>query len=255
MVIIHSLALTKDGRVYGFGNNDHGQLGLNNDKIFVPTMISNLNNVISIVATKNNSFALTNEGNIYLFGREMILQEKLRDIIQIVVDNNRLLALDINGNFYRNDYDEGEVHRVNYSKKINYIAVGQSDYFAIDIYGNLHANGFFFGKIPTTEYKSFNINRIFAPATYHGDTRYIIYVLDDNTNCYKLRVDDYSDTLITDDVYISNIIDIGASVGSDYFVDINGNLYVSGDNDGGQLGLGDKKYRKFNVLNPHIKIV
>lgn len=71
----HSLALTKDGEVYAWGNNYYGQLGLENTHstvpVTTPTRIStNYFNgkVTTIAAGYNFSMAITDKGTLYTWG-------------------------------------------------------------------------------------------------------------------------------------------------------------------------------------------
>ena len=75
----HSLALSVDGDVYGFGWNDMGQLGLgdNNDR-FLPTLISGLANVSRITANVNSLF-LTIDNRLYGCGHNKYWQLGLQD--------------------------------------------------------------------------------------------------------------------------------------------------------------------------------
>lgn len=66
-----TIFLTKDGSIYGIGNNTHGELGLgHNKKVDVPTKI-NLENVKTVYATKYITYALTNDDKLYVFGYGM----------------------------------------------------------------------------------------------------------------------------------------------------------------------------------------
>jgi alpha-tubulin suppressor-like RCC1 family protein len=73
----HNLALTQTGQVYAWGANYNGQLGLGDagtnqgsDKDRnVPTLIPNLNNIVSISAGYNISVALNSSGQVYTWGR------------------------------------------------------------------------------------------------------------------------------------------------------------------------------------------
>jgi alpha-tubulin suppressor-like RCC1 family protein len=65
----HSLAFTNDGKVYSWGSNSTGQLGLgNNTDQSRPVHVSSLSNVSGITAGGNHSFALTNDGKVYAWG-------------------------------------------------------------------------------------------------------------------------------------------------------------------------------------------
>jgi alpha-tubulin suppressor-like RCC1 family protein len=65
----HSIILSKDGLVYSFGNNDHGQLGLKEITMtHIPTLIPELKDIIQIVAGAYHTLALREDGKVYVFG-------------------------------------------------------------------------------------------------------------------------------------------------------------------------------------------
>ena len=64
----YSLALTSDGRVWAWGDNTYGALGIGSDSgSSVPVML-NLNGVIAIGAAANHNFALTSDGRLWGWG-------------------------------------------------------------------------------------------------------------------------------------------------------------------------------------------
>lgn len=65
----HSMAITEDGKVYGWGSNIKGELGLGaNTKIEQPTQIPNLENIKYIDGGKGYSIAINNQGEMYTTG-------------------------------------------------------------------------------------------------------------------------------------------------------------------------------------------
>ena len=68
----HALALTESGKVYAWGLNDYGQLGIGNTtNKNVPTLVSgawNGNKIISIAAGDNHSLAMDDAFNVYAWG-------------------------------------------------------------------------------------------------------------------------------------------------------------------------------------------
>ncbi|OUC42188.1 regulator of condensation, partial [Trichinella nativa] len=70
----HSLLSTGDGRVLSFGSNRHGQLGVGDTRerrrgpvrVNLPT---NLKPVVQVAAGANHSVCLTNDGQVYTFGK------------------------------------------------------------------------------------------------------------------------------------------------------------------------------------------
>merc|ERR1712242_284377 len=67
----HVLARTDTGKVYAWGGNPDGQLGLNHvNTVYEPTFVEELKQsfVIQILAVDNMSYALTREGVVYAWG-------------------------------------------------------------------------------------------------------------------------------------------------------------------------------------------
>ena len=66
----HSLILTTDGEVLGFGRNNSGQTGQSatSSVVLVPTLISGLSDFQSISAGTDSSFAITDLGQLYSWG-------------------------------------------------------------------------------------------------------------------------------------------------------------------------------------------
>ena len=69
----HVLMIGSDGNVYAWGNNEYGQLGIDNDgaTLTAPTTVSALKdkNIIAVAAGQRFSLALSDGGDIYSFGR------------------------------------------------------------------------------------------------------------------------------------------------------------------------------------------
>ena len=64
----HTIALTKDNKVYSWGNNTLAQLGLgHNNSVKEPTEI-NLPNVISVSCGADHTIALTKDNKLYSWG-------------------------------------------------------------------------------------------------------------------------------------------------------------------------------------------
>ncbi|NEW09315.1 hypothetical protein GK047_25555 [Paenibacillus sp. SYP-B3998] len=65
----HSLALTKDGKVWSWGRNEFNQLGNGSTKKSnIPVIVRNLSGVTSISAGNNHSLALTRDEGIWAWG-------------------------------------------------------------------------------------------------------------------------------------------------------------------------------------------
>ncbi len=71
----HSLALSRDGRVFAWGYGLSGQLGLGDDQIrYQPTEIPGLTNVTAIGAGGGSSFALKSDGTVWAWGANASFQ-------------------------------------------------------------------------------------------------------------------------------------------------------------------------------------
>ncbi len=120
----HVLMIGSDGNVYAWGNNEYGQLGIDNGSVSltVPTVVSGLagKNVIAVSAGQRFSLALSDGGDIYSFGlnNKQQLGYMLQDdatysatprtvsalndsfITQITAGIASAIATDINGKVY-----------------------------------------------------------------------------------------------------------------------------------------------------------
>lgn len=74
----HVLMLASDGCVYAWGNNEYGQLGINNGGAMItsPTLVSALQNkdIVAVATGTRFSLALSRGGQVYSFGRNNKLQ-------------------------------------------------------------------------------------------------------------------------------------------------------------------------------------
>jgi len=119
----HTLCLDNQGRVWAFGNNEFGQLGLgDNSERFVPTLIPILENIVQVVAGTDHSFCLDDQGRVWSFGSNAkkrlglggevsvnipIVIQDLENIIQIYCGFYHTLCLDNQGRVwvFGNDLD------------------------------------------------------------------------------------------------------------------------------------------------------
>jgi alpha-tubulin suppressor-like RCC1 family protein len=66
----HSLAITIDGKLYAWGDNQYGQLGLEtqDNQIYEPTQVPGLPPVQAVAAGKRHSLALTKDHRVFTWG-------------------------------------------------------------------------------------------------------------------------------------------------------------------------------------------
>ncbi|KMQ90700.1 rcc1 and btb domain-containing protein 1 [Lasius niger] len=64
----HTLALTDEGKLYAWGKNDNGQLGVNERTFFDPIMVNLPEKVIDIAAYGNLSIAIVSNKTVYVWG-------------------------------------------------------------------------------------------------------------------------------------------------------------------------------------------
>jgi alpha-tubulin suppressor-like RCC1 family protein len=88
----HSLCLDTEGKVWSFGGNAIGQLGLKtNVDTSTPTMISNLNNIIQISGGGYYSLCLDNQGRVWGFGSntgKQLISDDVTSIIEPILIPN-----------------------------------------------------------------------------------------------------------------------------------------------------------------------
>lgn len=127
----HCVAITIDGDIYSWGNNEFGQLGVSRsaDKnIWIPTKIYTENSKAKdVVCTENSSFIITEDLKVYSFGQNNFGQLGLRstmdfdaprrinelgfeNIKKIVTRGNQIVAIkNINNDSSDSDYDASGV--------------------------------------------------------------------------------------------------------------------------------------------------
>ncbi len=231
----YSFVLTREGKVYGFGSNFAYELGLgDNINRYIPTLIPNLNNIVSISCGNSHTLALDNQGFVYGFGstyygqlglgfadyntpqKTPVLIPGLRNIKAIACGYDHSLVLDIEGKVYSFGNNED---------------------------GQLGLNNNIMKTTPTLITNIPVINKIFA-----GDLCSMI--LDNNGNVYvfgnnnfgQLGLGDYKNryvpTLITG---LNSIVSV--SIGYQYqytlFLNSDGQVFICGSNLSRQLPLDD----------------
>lgn len=71
----HTLLVDNSGNVWAWGQNDYGQLGINNHtQQLEPIKVSGLSNVVAVAAGDNHSLALDTAGDVWAWGRNNLYQ-------------------------------------------------------------------------------------------------------------------------------------------------------------------------------------
>jgi alpha-tubulin suppressor-like RCC1 family protein len=244
----HTLALTKEGKVYATGNNLVGQLGLG-DKTnrYRFTEVTSLNgkNIIAIAAGYNHSFALAKNGKVYATGDNLggmlglgdktnryqfteVTSLSSKNIVAIAAGRYHSLALSKEGKLYAVGYDENSHHVFN-----NDSAAGSFVEIA-DLSGkniiNIDTGALFSlalskdGKVYATGNKFFN-----KPDASVG--KLDIFTEDKNLNG-------------------KNITSVATGYNHSLALAKDGKLYAIGYNFDGELGLGDSRYSYSFILVP-----
>lgn len=98
----HSIAVKSDGTVWTWGDNEYGQLGINNttDK-YTPVQVSGLSNVVSVGAGNWHSIAVKSDGTVFAWGANNggnlgdNTQEDRHTPVQVYSDSNQTSFNDV----------------------------------------------------------------------------------------------------------------------------------------------------------------
>ena len=204
----HSLALLDDGLVYGWGNNDSGQLGHNeHPKQYMPMRVTGINDVKSLAVTRGSSFTLTNSGEVWYLGGRLDSPEKLTNTGTIID------MATIGYNIYLLKSDGSIVKSYAYNKPTSFTAVsGLSNITAITA-GSDHLLALDTSKFVWALGRNGSGQLGYGSETWSSDT--------------PVKVSK-----------ISNIAIIEAGGNQSFAITAEGKLYAWGANNSGQLGDG-----------------
>jgi len=117
----HSMASTRDGKVFAWGSNENGELGDGTRRNrLTPVAVQDLEDVISISAGFRHSMALTRDGKVFSWGRNLYGQlgdgtgedrstpvavPDIEDVISISAGGNHSMALKRDGKVFAWGYN------------------------------------------------------------------------------------------------------------------------------------------------------
>ena len=271
----HSIVLDNNGQLYGTGLNDDGQLGINGTITeFTPIPITGNPFIVAIACGEYHSIALDISGQMYGTGLnddgQLGISGTITEFTPIPITGNPFIvaiacgashsiALDISGQMYgtglNDDGQLGIIGTINEftpipitgNPNVTSIACGEYHSIALDNNGHLYGTGYnnkgqlgISGTI--TEFTQIPITGNPTITAFACRYRYTI-ALDNNGNLYgygQLGISTQFDfhygfkPINVNDTYISLIM---SSNGYSLVFYENGNLYGTGLNDEGQLGI------------------
>ena len=145
----HNLALTTNGKLYVWGYNVYGQLGINTGTIITePTQIKDINGIHEISAGKSHSIILTKEGKIYATGlnslgqfgngnkentKEFTQIDNISDVFSMVAGNTYSMFIKEDGTVWAmGDYYHGTSANRTTSNSIIPVQIGKQNFSIID---------------------------------------------------------------------------------------------------------------------------
>jgi alpha-tubulin suppressor-like RCC1 family protein len=246
----HVLALSDEGKVYGAGRNENGELGLidTNDRT-VFTAVSSLKNrnITAIAAGQAYSLALSNEGKVYAAGKStdgslgLGYTERSTAFTEVPSLGGKNITAITTGNFHSLALsDEGKVYTVGRNSDgqlgLGDTSVGRNVFIEISSLSGIVAiaAGSHYSLALSSEGKVYAAGRNKEGQLGLGDT---------NSSNTFTEVTSLSD---------KNVTAIAAGQSQTLILTDDGKVYVVGGNEYGQLGLGDTISRQAFTEVPNL---
>jgi len=275
-----SVMKTSNG-FYVCGRNDHGQLGLEyKEKSKNSFSKINFNNIVTIGCGVNYTIALNEEGNLFLSGGSMNVQNftrfftEINNVVAISCGSAHVIALDQDGNvFSMGDNLRGQLalgrdvkgrnsfSLINNIKNIIGISCGSHHTFALNKKGILFGTGRNdFGQLALghneskSSFTKVNVDKTVGFIFSIVCGAFHTVLLNQEGNIFssghngsgQLALGDYRVRSSFTKINIHRIVSIACGNLNTLVLNQDGNIYSCGNNGFGQLGLGD--YRNRNVL-------
>ena len=244
----HTVTLSDDGTLHGFGNNQHGQLGLGHYKaVFIPTPIPNLSKINMISCGGNFTVCVDEEGFIWSFGENIVVENIIGNKIRFNVPQKLLNIPPVVS------VSCGSRHALVITNDSDLWSWGRNPYGQLCI-GTTEACS----KPRKTSFSNiFKISAGYDHSLFQNNKGEIFACgYNEKGQCGLGHFDSpqFAPILIPD--VPSDIVHFVCGSFQNLFLDSEGNVYSVGDNGNGKLGLGHKQ----NVLNkipdiPPIKII
>lgn len=227
----HSLALRKDGVIFGWGANFNGQLGSTLANIQVtPQIISELSHVVNIFGSKGQSFALLADGTAWAWGENYEGQLGIGRISQT----------------------EMVPVKIDFAEKIEMLAAGFESTFAVQSNGSVWAWGKnSSGQIgdgwPLKRSLPTSTGKTDVVALAVGDGHALARLVDGSVDIWGYAVDvpfnngrtyDRSSPRQVPELTVVN--HVAGGFRHSYAAQADGRVFSWGNNSSGQLGLGHK---------------
>ena len=204
-----SFALTKDGTVWGWGNNYMGQLALDDiNYTNCPTIITNLPKLEYITSKFEFTMGISKEGKVYAWGDfymditdSPIKELEISNVKEICTLRCEAILLLTDGTVWRMETRHGTIEQLKDLSDIKQISGGSAHFIALKKDGTVWSCGALFS------------------------TTSIMVVL--RTNCSQVQKVDS----------IKNVTFVASGSNSAYCIDKKNKVYAWGNNSYGQLGL------------------
>ncbi|KAL0213847.1 hypothetical protein P9112_006031 [Eukaryota sp. TZLM1-RC] len=217
----HSLALSSEGKLFGWGGNCNNQINKSNKlehyslSTLPITPITTAYKIKEIYSGEFCSFALTQEGQVIKWGycKSFEIIKDLNNIVFISIFKDSVVAVDENGHFFCTHYD------LDSSTIVDYSSDGDDNLFNYDF--------FITTKIPVTQY--ITPKEPFKGSFLIDDDCFL--VIDFNGDIWKFSKGD--DVLFNNKPTkipgLSNIVSISGCYGIHATLDKNGKVFVWGE--------------------------
>lgn len=274
----HSLIIDLNDVLWGMGNNENGQLGINVDKVRHPTRIMKDGNpwkVKQIACGDNHSLIIDMNDEVWVFGNndkgqlglgdtiERKYPTKINDlkVLQISANYDTSFIIDDNHYLWASGHNEYGQFGIEYPRFFSMFTLITQHPFkkiftaytysaAIDLDDNLWIMSVYINyrtEISTNTAHQIMNNDTPIKVKMIGEYKYPLFI-DDNNNLYTYNLSNGDIRFIK-----NNVKYIFAEHERYFVVDFNNNVWGVGVNDQGQLGLQGKKYIELLTKLSNIK--